>query len=100
MLADHHKLHVSGLELWVLAISSKPTEHQLLQPEVKYVGNMHGNEVGNPTYTHGIDRKSLNTVELSNMGTVMWCLVRNEPINFKGQGIDLKLFKHFSTFCF
>ena len=35
-----------GRDLWVMAISNKPAEHELLHPEVKYIGNMHGNEVG------------------------------------------------------
>ncbi|KAJ8019489.1 Carboxypeptidase D [Holothuria leucospilota] len=35
-----------GRFLWVLAIAGdEPNEHKRLRPEVKYVGNMHGNEV-------------------------------------------------------
>ena len=33
-----------GRELWVLLISSSPNQKVALQPEVKYVGNIHGNE--------------------------------------------------------
>lgn len=31
-------------ELWVLAVSSTPDRHVAGKPEMKYVGNIHGNE--------------------------------------------------------
>lgn len=34
-----------GRELWVLMLSSRSTNGKLLKPSMKYVANMHGNEV-------------------------------------------------------
>ena len=46
-------LFCSGRDLWVLVISSSPNDRQVLVPDVKYVGNIHGNEaVGREVLLH------------------------------------------------
>ena len=40
----------AGRNLWVLALGPNADRHVHLRPEVKYVGNMHGNEVRKTGY--------------------------------------------------
>ncbi|XP_059834449.1 carboxypeptidase M-like [Hypanus sabinus] len=47
---------VEGVDLWVLAIGKHPEKHVVGIPEVKYIGNIHGNEiVGREMLLHLID---------------------------------------------
>lgn len=44
MIYIAYLIRFAGRELWVLLISTTPAERTILKPEVKYVGNIHGNE--------------------------------------------------------
>ncbi|XP_022814243.1 carboxypeptidase M isoform X1 [Spodoptera litura] len=44
---------VQGRDLWVMVVSASPYEHMIGKPDVKYVGNIHGNEaVGRELILH------------------------------------------------
>ncbi|XP_039958527.1 carboxypeptidase D isoform X2 [Bactrocera tryoni] len=44
---------IQGRDLWVMVVSSSPYEHMIGKPDVKYVGNIHGNEpVGRELLLH------------------------------------------------
>ncbi|XP_037920515.1 carboxypeptidase M isoform X3 [Hermetia illucens] len=47
---------IQGRDLWVMVVSSSPYEHMIGKPDVKYVGNIHGNEpVGRELLLHLIE---------------------------------------------
>ncbi|XP_055300338.1 carboxypeptidase D isoform X3 [Sitodiplosis mosellana] len=44
---------VQGRDLWVMVVSASPYEHMIGKPDVKYIGNIHGNEpVGKEMLLH------------------------------------------------
>jgi Zinc carboxypeptidase len=44
---------VQGKDLWVMVVSASPYEHMVGKPDVKYIGNIHGNEaVGKELLLH------------------------------------------------
>lgn len=46
---------VQGRDLWVMVVSASPYEHMVGKPDVKYIGNIHGNEpVGKELLLHMI----------------------------------------------
>ncbi|XP_077291470.1 carboxypeptidase D isoform X2 [Arctopsyche grandis] len=46
---------VQGRDLWVMVVSASPYEHMIGKPDVKYIGNIHGNEaVGKELLLHMI----------------------------------------------
>ncbi|XP_033748148.1 carboxypeptidase M-like [Pecten maximus] len=52
---------VEGRDLWVLAVGKNPKSHVTLRPNVKYVGNMHGNEpIGREMLLHLIEEFVMN----------------------------------------
>ena len=47
MLNNKYSLthYIADRDLGMLAIGRNPQDHVILRPHVKYIGNMHGNEV-------------------------------------------------------
>ena len=64
---------VLNKDLWVLAIShSEPHRHVIMRPEVKYVGNMHGNEpASKEILLHLIEHMLLNEDTDANIDYIM-----------------------------
>lgn len=47
---------VEGRDLWVLVVSASPYEHMIGKPNVKYIGNIHGNEaIGREMLIHLVE---------------------------------------------
>nr|KAG5686430.1 hypothetical protein BaRGS_017698 [Batillaria attramentaria] len=59
---------VNGVDLWVIAIGESPRDHVTLRPNIKYVGNMHGNEVvGREELLHLVEYLVMNYGRLDNV---------------------------------
>ncbi|CAB3408487.1 unnamed protein product [Caenorhabditis bovis] len=59
---------VEGRELWVLIVSDNPKEHELLEPEIKIVANMHGNELVNSARFHFMPSMNPDGYEKGSIG--------------------------------
>lgn len=55
-----------GRDLWVMVVSASPYEHMIGKPDVKYIGNIHGNEaVGKELLLHMIQVNILITYSIN-----------------------------------
>ncbi|GCC33563.1 hypothetical protein chiPu_0012033 [Chiloscyllium punctatum] len=69
---------VTGLNLWVLAIGKYPKDHTVGIPDVKYIGNIHGDEVvGREILLHFIEY----LVEMYDKDTMITNLINNARIH-------------------
>ncbi|XP_043564641.1 carboxypeptidase M-like isoform X1 [Chiloscyllium plagiosum] len=69
---------VTGLNLWVLAIGKYPKDHTVGIPDVKYIGNIHGDEVvGREILLHLIEY----LVEMYDKDTMITNLINNVRIH-------------------